>query len=71
VDRTPIHSEIISSIGYDRESKTLEVEFTSLAVYRYEGVPPQIFHDLLASDSRGKYFLEHVKGLFPFTRLSG
>ena len=39
MNRKPVRSSNISSIGYDSESKTLEIEFHSGGVYQYFNVP--------------------------------
>jgi hypothetical protein len=43
-------------VGYDREIAILEIEFTNGAVYEYDGVPEEIYADLLAAESKGAYF---------------
>jgi hypothetical protein len=61
MDRTPITSTALRSAGYDERAQALEVEFVHGGVYRYLGVPRDIFDGLLAAESRGTYFDEHVK----------
>jgi len=67
MQRKPIAgSSNIRSIGF--EDGTLEIEFRSGAVYRYEGVPEQVYLDLVASESVGQFFAEFIKGRYPFTK---
>ena len=66
MDRTPVTSSNITSIGYDTETQTLEVQFTSGAVYQYENVPPDVYQALMAADSIGSYFYYHVRKSFPY-----
>ena len=39
MNRTPVNSSNVSSVGYDPTSLTLEVEFHGGAVYQYFDVP--------------------------------
>ena len=40
MERTPVTSTDILSIGYDTDNQTLEIEFIRGAVYQYSDVPP-------------------------------
>ena len=59
--RTTVRSSNIRSVGYDPESRTLEVEFHTGGVYRYSGVSETIFQGLMRAASKGSYFHDHVK----------
>jgi len=48
-------------VGYDQEQRVLEVEFTGGAVYRYFDVPPGVHRGLMAAESHGWYFHEHIR----------
>jgi hypothetical protein len=67
--RQLVHSSGLRSIGYDRSTHTLEVEFRSGGVYQYNDVPAAIWSELKRSESKGKFFLEHVRDHFAATRL--
>lgn len=69
MERTPVTSSNICSIGYDAESQVLEVEFNSGAIYQYSGVPSGEFESLMNADSKGKYLGANIKGRYPFTKL--
>ena len=56
MERIPVTSITMASIGYDLESRILEIEFTGGAVYQYFGVPEEIYQELLRAESKGKYF---------------
>lgn len=70
MDRTPVDSSSLVSVGYSPEVSTLEIEFHHGASYQYFAVPRHIFDGLLAAASKGTYFNEHIKGLYPFRLLS-
>lgn len=69
MERTAVSSSNISSIGYDQESNTLEVEFHSGAVYQYFDVPLNIYQEFMAADSKGQYFAQHIKGYFRYVKV--
>jgi KTSC domain len=66
--RRPVHSSAISSVGYDPESRTLEVEFSSGSVYDYFGVTSRLFESFLESASKGKFFAQRIRNRFPSER---
>ena len=59
LNRTPVVSSNIRSIGY--ESGTLEVEFKDGSVYQYDNVPPSVHSGLMSAPSHGEYMDRHVK----------
>ena len=63
MDRKPVESSLLLSLGYDAEAKALEVEFkrTPGTVYRYEDVLPEDHEKLMAAKSLGSHFLKHIK----------
>jgi hypothetical protein len=56
VEHTPVISSAITSLGYDRDSKILEVVLINGAIYQYLNVPEEIYGDFLAAKSKGTYF---------------
>lgn len=69
MNRQKVESSNIASVGYDSQTSTLEIEFHSGATYQYFDVPRKEFVGLLNAPSVGKYFLQHVKGAYNFTKL--
>lgn len=61
MERQPVESEALRSIGYDAASRVLEIEFTSGAIYRYFGVPAHTYSALMESNSFGSFFAEHIR----------
>lgn len=61
MNRTPVSSSNIASIGYDPTSYTLEVEFHNGLIYRYFDVPKSVFDALMSAASHGQYFNSHIK----------
>lgn len=59
--REPVESSALASIGYEADTETLELEFSSGAVYRYLRVPAIVAVELQNAESRGRYFDAFVK----------
>ena len=70
MDRTPVTSSSLASVGYSRTQATLEVEFNHGAVYRYRDVPAGVFEALLAAESKGSFFNHVVKDCYSYQRVS-
>jgi hypothetical protein len=57
MDRVPITSSHIRSVGSDRASLTLEIEFTNGRESPYLDVPGSIYAGPLKAGSVGRYFI--------------
>ena len=56
INRVPVKSSTIASLGYDAQSETLDLEFKkSGEVYRYLGVTPAEYQELMNASSLGTY----------------
>jgi hypothetical protein len=64
LERQPVKSRILRSLGYDESTKVLEIEFHSGLVYQYSGVPLKVYMELMRSDEIGKYFSDKVRTRF-------
>jgi len=67
--RQPIHSSAIISIGYDRKTRTLEIEFISGKIYEYYDVPWTVHRDLMLASSQGRYLEQHIRDEYQFARV--
>lgn len=65
MNRLPVNSSHLASVGYDPTSSTLEVEFNGGDVYQYFDVPAEIYRQLLALSDQGSgvghYFDQNFK----------
>jgi hypothetical protein len=61
MERVPVSSSNLASVGYDAGSATLEVEFNHGGIYQYSGVPDEIHQGLMNAGSHGTYFDQCVK----------
>jgi hypothetical protein len=65
-------SEQIAAAGYDKESKTLRVEFVKNggATYEYDDVPDGVLEQMLHAPSVGGYFHSQVRTSYGYRRIS-
>ena len=66
MERFPLDSDALASLGYDPAHRVLEVEFTNGRVYRYFGVPAREVQRLVDAPSRGAYFSRRVRDRYPY-----
>ena len=63
-----LSSVALHAIAYNAEQETLEVEFQNGRIYQYYRVPKMVFLDLLAADSKGRFFNRRIRDRFAFMR---
>ena len=61
MERQPVKSCILRSVGYDDNLKNMEIEFHSGLIYQYSGVPSKVYADLMSSAAVGKFFSDKVR----------
>jgi hypothetical protein len=64
LERQAVSSTNIKSVGYDPARRVLEIEFISGGVHEYEDVPPDLPPKMMASDSVGRFFHQHVRNRY-------
>lgn len=70
MDRQPVSSSNISSVGYDPGSLVLEIEFHGGRLYQYSRVPEIIHSGLMSAISKGTFFHEHIRDTYPTKRVN-
>jgi len=65
MDREPVRSSNICSVGYESETRTMEVEFHSSGIYQYAGVPETVYQGFMRAASKGSYFHDQIKDRYP------
>jgi len=66
--RVDLQSTSLNAATYQKQDALLELEFRSGTVYRYVGVPEQVYQELLTAESKGRYFNRHIRNRFPYTK---
>jgi hypothetical protein len=61
MERVPVASKSLVSVGYDAEASELEVEFHGGRVYRYAGVPPSVHEWLMRNPRKGGLFNRTIR----------
>lgn len=61
MNRIPVSSSNLATVGYDAKQKVLEIGFRKGTVYRYFNVPNSVYVGLMAAGSHGWYFDANVK----------
>ena len=71
MDRIPVQSSNLASVGYDSSISMLEIEFNNGGIYQYYGVPQEIYEGLMNAGSKGTYFHQNIKMAgYPYTKVS-
>lgn len=68
MEREPVTSSNVVSVGYDAATETLEIEFKN-GVYQYYNVPQPIYDQMMAADSVGKFVNAYVKPVYPYAKV--
>lgn len=61
MERVPVQSSNLASVGYDPKTSTLEIEFHDGGIYQYSGVPPEVHQGLMNAASKGSYLDQNIK----------
>jgi hypothetical protein len=70
MERVPVESSHLATVGYEIETSTLEIEFKKSGIYQYFGVPQEIYEGLMAAGSKGQYFDQQIKKAgYPYTKI--
>ncbi len=64
MNRTLVNATSIVSVGYDKASHVLEIEFQEHKVYQYPDVPEHIFQGLINAMSKDTYFNSEIKNQY-------
>jgi hypothetical protein len=69
MNRDPIASSNIASVGYDEPSQTLEVEFTNGIVYQYYNVGSALYEQFMRAPSKGQFLNFNIRNAYPYSRV--
>lgn len=59
----PVESSNLAAVGYDPTTSTLAVRFTNGTLYHYPDVKPALHDQLMAAESKGKFFNANLRSL--------
>lgn len=69
MDREPVTSSNLRSVGYDPDSQILEIEFHHGGIYQYSGVPVSVYQGLMSAPSLGQYHHKYIKDSYPYRKV--
>ncbi|MHC5149412.1 KTSC domain-containing protein [Stenotrophomonas rhizophila] len=69
MERNPVSSSNLASVGYQEETETLEVEFLKGGIYQYFGVPSHVYQELISASSVGGYFAQNVRNSYTYSQV--
>jgi KTSC domain len=61
IPRQSTQSTAIAKIGYSKRRHILEIEFVNGAVYRYLDVPVTVYGDLMAAESKARFYDSNIR----------
>lgn len=61
MNRQPVKSSNIKSVGYDATRRALEIEFQSGQIHEYANVPPEKHQALIKAKSVGQFFHRAIR----------
>jgi hypothetical protein len=64
IKREAVQSTALSSVGYSKRLRALEIEFRNGAIYRYLDVSQAIYHDLMVAPSKARFYDENIRRKF-------
>jgi len=69
MERLDWKSTALTAATYQDQSALLELEFRGGAIYRYAGVPSQVYQEQLIAESKGRYFNLHIRDRFTHAKI--
>ena len=70
MNRTPVTSSNILSVGYDSQSVILEVEFTSGDIYQYFNIPEHLYQQFMNTSSYGQFLNEYIRYNYQYQKVN-
>ena len=69
MERIPVSSASVVSIGYAPEIQALEIEYQHGGVYQYQGVSQDIYEQLMNAPSKGAFINKQIKPSYVFIQV--
>lgn len=70
IELTPVNSSLVKARGYDPETRTLALEFSS-GVWHFQNVPPEVYAEMTSDgQSIGSYYHQNIRGAFESEKFS-
>jgi hypothetical protein len=69
VEWVPLESNVFTSAAYGADARQLYLRFHEGNIYRYFECPRSVYKGLLAAESKGRYFAQHIRNGFRCERV--
>ncbi|HEX5890679.1 MAG TPA: KTSC domain-containing protein [Pyrinomonadaceae bacterium] len=69
MDFTPVKSQMILGVRYNKQTYELDIVFRTGDKYRYKNVPKFVFDGLMNAESHGQYMHKRILGRYEYERL--
>jgi len=69
MNREPVNSSAILSVGYNADGLVLEIEITGGAIYQYFDVPEAVFREFMGAESLGRYYNANIRNSYRYAPL--
>lgn len=69
MNREPVPSTNLASVGYDVATQTLEIEFSNGTIYQYYNVAEPLFEQLMQAPSKGQFLNVYIRNAYPYSRV--
>ena len=60
MERKRVNSSKVRSVGYDANTRTLEVEMSNGQVFQYPGVYPEVYRQFMAAPNPTAFFDDKI-----------
>jgi len=65
----PVESSVFEAVAYLNSDRLLYLKFHSGDIYRYFDFPPEQYNELLAADSKGRYFAHSIRDRYRYEQV--
>jgi hypothetical protein len=69
MNRIPVESSNLYSVGYDPDTQTLEIEFRTGGIYEYYDVPKAVYQQLMTAPSHGRFFHAYIRNVYRYRKI--
>lgn len=69
LDWQPVESKLLAAAAYVAPRRILYLRFHSREIYRYFTFPADQYQAFVGAESKGRYFLSHIRNRFPYQKL--
>lgn len=64
-----VPSSCLKAAGYDYETETLYIQFTSGKTYEYYNVPKNVYDEMMTALSRGNYLATRIANAYNYSEI--